>query len=82
MGQKSEVWKDVNSEVMESSGLGSNSQTGSYSHSLPKAGLSNLTKPLGLFRTQHRSPLYQVADALKSIEMDELETINPFTLTP
>jgi hypothetical protein len=26
--------------------------------------------------------LYQVADALKSIEMETLETINPFTLTP
>ncbi len=34
------------------------------------------------FRTHYRSPLYQVADALKGILMDELETINPFTLTP
>ena len=34
------------------------------------------------FRTQHRSPLYQVAEALKDIPMDELETIHPFTLTP
>lgn len=33
-------------------------------------------------RRQHRSPLYQVADALKDIAMEELETINPFTLAP
>ena len=34
------------------------------------------------FRIQHRSPLYQVAEALKGIPMDELETISPFTLAP
>ncbi|KAJ6045702.1 uncharacterized protein N7446_012566 [Penicillium canescens] len=34
------------------------------------------------FRRYHRSPLYQVADALKNIEMETLETINPFTLAP
>jgi hypothetical protein len=27
-------------------------------------------------------PLYQVADALKHIDMETLETINPFTLAP
>ena len=31
---------------------------------------------------KYRSPLYRVADALKGIAMDELETINPFTLAP
>ena len=34
------------------------------------------------FRRYHRSPLYQVADALKNFEMETLETINPFTLAP
>ena len=46
-GQKSEVWKDVNCQVVGSSGPGSNSQTRSYGHSLPEAGLSNLTDQLG-----------------------------------
>jgi hypothetical protein len=31
------------------------------------------------FKNKHRSPLYQVADTLQGIAMDELETINPFT---
>jgi hypothetical protein len=34
------------------------------------------------FRRFHHSPLYQVADALKNIEMEMLETINLFTLAP
>ena len=34
------------------------------------------------FRRQHRSPLYEVADVLKDFAMEELETINPFTLAP
>ena len=34
------------------------------------------------FRRQHRSPLYEVAEVLKDIPMEELETINPFTLAP
>jgi hypothetical protein len=34
------------------------------------------------FRRFHRSPLYQMADALKNIEMETLETINLFTLAP
>lgn len=33
------------------------------------------------FTRYHRSPLYQVADALKYMEKEKLETINPFTLT-
>jgi hypothetical protein len=32
------------------------------------------------FYRYHRSPLYQVADALKHIDMETLETIIPFTL--
>jgi hypothetical protein len=34
------------------------------------------------FRRQHRSPLYQVAEALKAIEMEEMETIDPCILAP
>jgi hypothetical protein len=34
------------------------------------------------FRRFHCSPLYQVADALKNIEMETLETINLFILAP
>lgn len=34
------------------------------------------------FRRYHRSPLYQVAEAMKNIEMESLEIINPFTLAP
>ncbi len=34
------------------------------------------------FGKRYRSPLYQVADALKDIAIEELETINPFTLAP
>lgn len=47
------------------------------------------TNPLGRntdrirkFRRYRRSPLYQVADALRNIDMESLETINPFTLAP
>jgi hypothetical protein len=34
------------------------------------------------FRRFYYLPLYQVADTLKNIEMETLETINPFTLAP
>ena len=52
-------------------------------HTLPDTNpLRRNTSRMRKFRTQHRSPLYQVADALKSVKMDDLETINPFTLTP
>ena len=40
------------------------------------------TSRMRKFRGQHRSPLYQVADALKEIEMEKPETINSFTLAP
>jgi hypothetical protein len=34
------------------------------------------------FRRQFRSPLCDVADVLKDFAMEQLETINPFTLAP
>jgi ribonuclease HI len=34
------------------------------------------------FRRQYRSPLYDVAEVLKDFAMEQLETINPFTLAP
>jgi hypothetical protein len=52
-------------------------------HTLPETNpLRRNTARIKKFRRYHRSPLYQVADALKSIEMETLETINPFTLAP
>ena len=52
-------------------------------HTLPVTNpLRRSTAQIKKFRRYHRSPLYQVADALKSITMETLETINPFTLAP
>jgi hypothetical protein len=52
-------------------------------HTLPETNpLRRNTDRIKKFRRFHRSPLYQVADALKNIEMETLETINPFTLAP
>ena len=52
-------------------------------HSLPKTNpLRSNTYSIRKFRKLHRSPLYQVADALKGIEMEGMETINPFALAP
>jgi len=34
------------------------------------------------FRRQYRSPLYQVAEAFKDIEMEQMETVNPCVLAP
>lgn len=52
-------------------------------HTLPESNpLRRNTARIKKFRRYHRSPLYQVADALKNIEMETLETINPFTLAP
>jgi hypothetical protein len=52
-------------------------------HTLPETNpLRRNTARIKKFRRYHPSPLYQVADALKNIEMETLETINPFTLTP
>lgn len=52
-------------------------------HTLPETNpLRRNTDRIRKFRRFHRSPLYQVADVLKTIEMEILETINPFTLAP
>jgi hypothetical protein len=52
-------------------------------HTLPETNpLRRNTARIRKFRRLHRSPLYQVADALKNIEMETLETIDPFTLAP
>ncbi|KAJ5198762.1 uncharacterized protein N7498_007879 [Penicillium cinerascens] len=52
-------------------------------HTLPETNpLRRNTDRIRKFRRYHRSPLYQVADALKNIAMESLETINPFTLAP
>jgi ribonuclease HI len=52
-------------------------------HTLPETHpLRRSTACMKKFRRYHRSPLYQVADALKNIEMETLETINPFVLAP
>jgi ribonuclease HI len=52
-------------------------------HTLPETNpLRRNTARIKKFRRYHRSPLYQVADALKRIEMETPETINPFTLAP
>ncbi|KOS36535.1 hypothetical protein ACN38_g12716 [Penicillium nordicum] len=52
-------------------------------HTLPETNpLRRGTDRIRKFRRYHRSPLYRVADALKHIDMETLETINPFTLAP
>jgi ribonuclease HI len=52
-------------------------------HTLPNTNpLRSNTSRMRKFRRQHRSPLYEVADVLKDFAMEELETINPFTLAP
>jgi ribonuclease HI len=52
-------------------------------HTLPKTNpLRNATSRMRKFRRFHRSSIYQVADALKDMPMESLETVNPFTLAP
>ncbi|KAJ5559512.1 hypothetical protein N7513_001911 [Penicillium frequentans] len=52
-------------------------------HTLPETNpLRRGTDRIRKFRRYHRSPLYQVTDALRHIDMEALETINPFTLAP
>jgi hypothetical protein len=52
-------------------------------HTLPATNpLHRNTSRIQKSRPTHRSPLYQVAEALKDIEMEEMEVINPFTLAP
>ncbi|KAJ5799012.1 uncharacterized protein N7503_006517 [Penicillium pulvis] len=52
-------------------------------HTLPETNpLHRGTDQIRKFRRYHRSPLYQVADALRHIDMETLEIIDPFTLAP
>ena len=52
-------------------------------HTLPFTNpLRDLTSRIRKFRRMHRSPFHQVADALSSTPLEELETIAPFTLAP
>ncbi|KAI3281150.1 hypothetical protein DTO002I6_9949 [Penicillium roqueforti] len=52
-------------------------------HTLPETNpLRRGTDRIRKFRRYHRSPLYRVADALKHIDMETLETINPSMLAP
>ncbi|OKP12301.1 Pantothenate synthetase [Penicillium subrubescens] len=52
-------------------------------HTLPETNPLRInTDRIRKFRRYHRSPLYHVADALKHIEMEPLEPINPFTFAP
>ncbi len=52
-------------------------------HTLPNTNLlcRNISR-MRKFRRQHYLPLYQVAEVLKDIAIEELEAINPFTLAP
>ena len=52
-------------------------------HTLPATNpLRSSTARIRKFRRYHRSPFYQVADLIKDIPMEELETIEPFALAP
>jgi hypothetical protein len=52
-------------------------------HTLPETNpLCRNTARIKKFRRFHRSLLYQVADMLKSIKMETLETIHLFILAP
>jgi ribonuclease HI len=52
-------------------------------HALPETNpLRRNTSRMRKFRRQYRSPIYQVADSLKGIEMERMETIRPCILAP
>ncbi|KAJ6436634.1 reverse transcriptase [Purpureocillium lavendulum] len=52
-------------------------------HTLPPTNpLRSATRRIRKFRRYNRSPFYQVATAVNEIPMEDLETINPFTLAP
>ena len=52
-------------------------------HILPDTNpLRRTTSRMRKFRRQHQSPVYEVAKVLKDFTLEELETINPFTLAP
>jgi hypothetical protein len=52
-------------------------------HTLPVTNpLRRRTSQINKFRRYHLSSWYQVADELKNIDMETVETIKPFTLAP
>ncbi|KAF3346524.1 hypothetical protein VdG2_05329 [Verticillium dahliae VDG2] len=52
-------------------------------HTLPETNpFRKLIKRMRKFRRFHRSPFYELATALNNTLMEDLETINPFTLPP
>ncbi|KAM9873826.1 reverse transcriptase [Verticillium dahliae] len=52
-------------------------------HALPETNpLRKLTSRIKKFRRFHRSPFFQPATSLNEISMEDLETVNPFTLPP
>ncbi|EGU72476.1 hypothetical protein FOXB_17015, partial [Fusarium oxysporum f. sp. conglutinans Fo5176] len=52
-------------------------------HTLPTTNpLRSATSRIRKFRRYNRSPFYEVAVALNGFPMEELETVNPFTLAP
>ncbi|RYN85679.1 hypothetical protein AA0119_g13223, partial [Alternaria tenuissima] len=52
-------------------------------HALPETNpLRRNTSRMRKFRRQYRSPLFQVAEALKDIDMERMETIRPGVLAP
>lgn len=52
-------------------------------HTLPETNpLRDARSRMRKFRRSYRSPFYQVADLLKDVPMESLETVNPFVLTP
>ena len=52
-------------------------------HTLPETNpLRRATIQMRKFRRYHRSPFYQVAEALKEVSMEKLETIGSFTIAP
>ncbi|KDN71873.1 hypothetical protein CSUB01_09606 [Colletotrichum sublineola] len=52
-------------------------------HTLPETNpLRRMTSKMRKFRNAHRSPLFQVAEALKDMPMERIEIINPLTLLP
>ena len=52
-------------------------------HTLPETNpLRDITSRMRKFRRSYRSPFHQVADLLKDVPLENLETINPFVLAP
>jgi hypothetical protein len=52
-------------------------------HTLPKTNpLRDITSRMHKFWRSYRSPFYQVADLVKDVPMESLETVHPFVLAP